>query len=445
MNATCFRCDWVGETGGAACPSCGAPIYRPTARDPERRAAPSPPSAIEVERPDHEEVTHPSVGRPVTTSPGAVLLIAGAVFSLIAFLLARGGLDPDPGPVVSPSQVPQETGGRLIYTVPVGGGMARMWRWDLVTDRVARGPLIREPLALVNVHSPTYGWLGITSDLGGGEREASFLDSLDPDAATESIGRGDIVTWTRRGGTVLLVERGAASGGCQRFVDVKAVNVGRAGRDIVLHDTICGDVLTAGRTSLGYFLTILGKDGVDVVGVGYQDAGVLLEDHGVIDVSPGGQMLVTPGTEFLPEPSSDAGPDEAPLRVAGTAFRYRLFGGPPVDLLADAAPLRIERVLAYGDGGTRALVIGSQGRDGAALWEVPLGIAGSAPAIPRFIVGIHGFTAAAYATDGTAFVITDARLWHLRDHRLTALDVPEGAPRPAGPLAWIVQEPKTAL
>jgi len=381
----------------------------------------------------------------VTTSPRAVILIAGAVFSLIAFLLARGGLDPAPGPAVSPSRVPEETGGRLIYTVPVTGGMARVWRWDLLTDRVAKGPLIRKPVGLVNVHSPTYGWLGITSDLGGGEKEASFLDSLDPDAATESIGRGDIVTWTRRGGTVLLVERGALFGRCQRIVDVTAVNVGRPGRETVLHDTICGDVLSAGRTSLGYFLTILGENGVDVVGVGYQDAGVLLEDHGVIDVSPGGQMLVTPGTEFLPEPSSDAGPDEAPLRVSGVAFRYRLFGGRPVDLLADAAPLRIERVLAYADAGTRALVIGSQGRDGAALWEVPLGIGGSDPAIPRYITQVLGDTAATYANDGTAFILTDTRLWHLRDYRLTALNVPEGAPHPQGPLAWIVQEPTTGL
>jgi hypothetical protein len=445
MNATCFRCDWIGETGDPDCPSCGAPLYRPADHAQERRAPPSPPPPMEIERPEHEVVAPPSEARPVTTSPGAVLLIAGAVFSLVAFLLARGDLDPAPGPVVSPSPGIQETGGRLVYTVPAGDGMARIWRWNLLTDRVAKGPLIRRPVALVNIRSAAYGWLGITSDAGGGGREASLLDSLDSDATTESVGRGDIVTWTREGGTVLLVDRGPLLDGCRRVVDVTAVNVEQRGRETVLHDTICGDVLSVGRTSLGYLLTILGEDGVDVVGAGYQDAGVVLRDHGVIDVSPGGQMLVTPAAEFLPERSSDEGPDAPPLRVSGSALRYRLFGGPPVDLLADAAPLRIERVLAYRDGGTWALVIGSQGPDGPALWEVPLGIAGSAPAIPRYIVGVRGFTAAAYANDGTAFVITDARLWHLRDHRLTAMRVPEGAPTPAGPLAWIVREPMTEL
>ena len=380
----------------------------------------------------------------MTTSPGAVLLIAGAVFSLVAFLLVRGDLDPAPGPVVSPSPGLQRTGGRLIYTVPVGDGMARVWRWNLLTDQVARGPLIRKPVALVNIRSAGYGWLGITSDEGSGERGASLLDSLDADAATESIGRGDIVTWTRQGSMVLLVDRGPLLDRCRRVVDVTAVNVEQRSRETIMHGTICGDVLSVGRTSLGYLLTMLGEDGVDVVGAGYEDSGVLLRDHGVIDVSPGGQMLVTPATEFLPEPSSER-PDDAPLRVSGSASRYRLFGGPPVDLLADAAPLRIDRVLAYRDGGTRALVIGSQGLDGPALWEVPLGIAGGAPSIPRYIVGVRGFTAAAYANDGTAFVIADGRLWHLREHRLTALRVPEGAPTPAGPLAWIVQEPVTEL
>jgi hypothetical protein len=234
-------------------------------------------------------------------------------------------------------------------------------------------------------------------------------------------------------------------GRCRRIVDVTAVNVGQPGRETLLHDTICGDVLSVGRTSLGYFLTILGKDGADVVGVGYDDAGVLLEDHGVIDVSPGGQMLVTPATEFLPDPFPDARSEEAPLRISGVASRYRLFSGPPVDLLADAAPLRIERVLAYADGGTRALVIGSQGRDLVALWEVPLGIGGSGPAIPRYIAQVLGYTTATYANDGTAFILTATRLWHLRDHRLTAMSVPKGAPNPSGPLAWIVHEPTTGI
>jgi hypothetical protein len=197
-------------------------------------------------------------------------------------------------------------------------------------------------------------------------------------------------------------------------------------------------------------LTRARPHGVDVVGAGYEDAGVLLRDHGVIDVSPGGQMIVTQSSEFFTAGSSaarfsDGGPDDPPLRVSGDASSYRLFGGPPVDLFADAAPLRIERVLAYTAAGTRALVIGSQGPDRPALWEVAIGMTGSEPGIPRYVGPVRGFTAAAYANDGTAFILTDARLWHFQDQRLTALEVPDGAPIPAGPIAWIVREPLTGL
>jgi hypothetical protein len=444
MTATCFRCDWEGETDGTACPRCGAPLYRPVPGERERRAAPPPTPAMVVVPVEGPAAPPPNEAGPARSSPRSILLIAGAVFAVLAFLLAQGDLEPGPPP--GPARaIPRETGGRLVYTVPVGDGMARLWRWNLSTDQVSKGPLVRAPLALINVRSATYGWLGITSDGGGGIREASLLDSFEPSAASESIGSGDIVTWTRRGETVLLVERGPLLDRCRRRVDVTAVNVGQPGRESILHDIICGDILSVGRTSIGYFLTVLGPEDVNVVGVGYEDAGILLRDHGVIDVTPGGQMLVTPATEFVPEQRSEDAVDEPPLRVSGEASRYRLFGGLPVDLLADAAPLRIERVLAYGDGGTRALVIGRQGPDRRALWELPLGISGSEPAIPRYVIEARGSTAAAYAIDGTAFVLTDSRLWHLRDHRLTALDVPEGAPRPDGPLAWIVREPITEL
>ena len=42
-----------------------------------------------------------------------------------------------------------------------------------------------------------------------------------------------------------------------------------------------------------------------------------------------------------------------------------------------------------------------------------------------------------YATGGWLYI--------LRDHILKLLVAPEGAPTPAGPLAWIVQEPFTEL
>ncbi|HEX5937492.1 MAG TPA: hypothetical protein VFZ75_07385 [Actinomycetota bacterium] len=382
--------------------------------------------------------------RVITSSPGPILAAVAAVFVLILLLLARGGSDPreGSGERVAPRSSPAPTGGRLIYAVPEGDGWARLWRWNLVTDEVRRGPRVPAPFALVNVRSPTYGWLGITSDVGG-SREAAILEGLDVATVPRPIGAGDLVTWTRRGSTVLLVDRGPVMGRCRRTVDVAAVDVEADDVRTVLRTTVCGDVLSVGRTSVGYFMTVADERTADVVGFGYEDAGVLLPDHGVIDVAPSGQMLVTPAQEFLP--AAPASPSEPPPAVTGAALRFRLFEGAPVDLQPGAVRLRILEVLAYTDAGTRALVIATQGPDRPALWEVSLGIGGIDPELPQYLLEAWGITEAAFANDGTAFVLTNGRLHHLRDHRLTPLELPHGAPRPAGPLAWIVREPTSGI
>lgn len=457
MNATCLRCDWEGETQDTACPRCGAPLYRPAPHDPEWRAAAQPgtPSPLPgpSEHPEPPSGSHetedwpPSPGRPVTTSARSVFLMVGVVFAVIVFLLARGGPDIEPRRVSPSPPGRQQTGGLLVYSVPDGRGAARLWRWNLLTGKVVKGPLIREPLTLVNVRSPTYGWIGLTSDLGNGVIEASVIDSLQPGAQADPIGRGDIVTWARQATSVVLVDRGPLLDGCRREVRVTATHLDIQEREIVLHETICGDILSAGRTSLGYFLTRQGLDGVDVVGAGYPDAGVLLRDHGVIAISPGGDLLVTPTTEFVPAvvPTRPARGDydPPPLRVAGAAAHFTQLGGGPEPYVVRGVPLRVDEVLAYARGATTALVIGRLGGDRPGLWEVPLGVPG--PEIPRYVADVEGFTAAAYANDGTGFAVTKGRLWRLRNHRLTPLDVPEGAPVPTGPLVWIVREPLTEL
>jgi hypothetical protein len=372
------------------------------------------------------------------------------VFAVLAFLLTGGGA-PDLLPRrVSPSPpARQQSGGLLVYAAPDGQGEARLWRWNLFTGTVAKGPLIREPVAMVNVGSPEDGFLGLTSDLGNGVHEAVVLDSLDPGAVVAPLGRADIVTWARQGASAIFIDRGPLLDGCRREISVSVERVGVEGRDFVMHDTICGDIISAGRTSIGYFLTQQRLGRVDVVGKGYPDAGELLEGYGVIAISPGGDMLVTPGTEFLPaivptRPTTHDY-DPPPFWVAGQAFAYQQFSGPPVPYLVQGVALRVDEVLGYGPGETTALVIGRLGGDRSGLWELPLGVARVESTTPRYVAEVGGLTAAAYANDGTAFVVTEGRLWRLRNHRLTPIDVPEGSPVPNGPLAWIVREPTADL
>jgi hypothetical protein len=390
-----------------------------------------------------------SEARPVTTSSRSVFAVVGAVFFAILVLLAHGSPDLGPSRLDPPLVTRGGPTGILVYAAADGGGAARLWRWNLASGEVKKGPLIPDPVELVNVRSPGFGWLGITSDRGRGVLEASVLDSLGVGAEPERLGRGTIVTWARQGATALLVDRRPRSGGCRRTVSLTAAHVDRPGPERVLRETLCGDVLSVGRTSIGHFLTRLGPGGVDVVGAGYSDAGVLLRDHGLIAVSPGGDMIVTPSADL---PSTDPAPAEggtgrrvSPLRVTGRASLYDQFRGPPVPYLVGGVPLRVDKVLAYGPGAWAALVVGRVGDGRPGLWELPLILSGDGSIRPRLVGSDGGSTFAAYANDGTAYVSTGGHLYLLRDHFLKLLDGPEGAPTPAGPLAWIVQEPFTEL
>ena len=443
MTATCLRCDRVGDSASASCPACGAPLYRsPPPRSVSRDR--TLPANVSLEA---DEDRAPSEARSVTTSSRSVFATVGTVFSVILVLLSRGGPHPDPrrdAPMVPPSG---QTG-ILVYATADRGGSARLWRWNLASDEVKRGPLIPDPLELVNVRSPGFGWLGITSDRGQGVLEASVLDSLEVEAEPERLGRGTIVTWARPG-EALLVDRGPPSEGCRRTVSVSAAHVDRPGRDRVSRETLCGDVLSVGRTSLGHFLTRLGPRGVDVVGAGYSDAGLLLSDHALISVSPDGDMIVTPsaGLPSIDPASAEgwSGSNPGPIGVTGRASLYGQFRGPPVPYLVGGAPLQVDEVLAYGPDAWVALVVGRVGDGRPGLWELPLLATGDRSIQPRWVGSDGGFTFAAYADDGTAYVATGGSLYVLQHHELKLINGPERAPTPAGPLAWIVQEPIAGL
>jgi hypothetical protein len=453
VTATCLRCDWVGDSASVPCPECGVPLYRTASLERRRRTAGRPATSPRGAGPEDllpreggplTEDRALSEARPVTTSRRSVYAGVGTVFLVILVLLAQGSSGPGPRRVDS-SSAPS---GILVYAVAHGRGPARLWRWNLVSGEVKRGPLITSPVEVVNVGSPSLGWLGITSDLGRGVLKASVLNSLEVEAEPVRLGRGTIVTWAQQGETALLVDRGPQRDGCRRTVAVSAAHVDRPGRERILRDVFCGDILSVGRTSVGHFITRLGPGGVDVVGAGYRDAGVLLVDHGLIAVSPGGDMIVTPSADL---PSTDPAPAAggtghmSSIRVAGRASLLNQFRGPPVPYLVRGVPLRVNVVLAYGPGASVALVVGRVGDGSPGLWELPLILSGDASIRPRLVGSDGGSTFAAYANDGTAYVATSGSVFILRHHVLKVLDGPEGAPTPAGPLAWIEQEPISDL
>ena len=167
MTATCLRCDRVGDSASASCPACGAPLYRsPPPRSVSRDR--TLPANVSLEA---GEDRAPSEARSVTTSSRSVFATVGTVFSVILVLLSRGGPHPDPRRD-APMVPPRGQTGILVYATADRGGSARLWRWNLASGEVKRGPLIPDPLELVSVRSPGSGWLGITSERGQGVLEA---------------------------------------------------------------------------------------------------------------------------------------------------------------------------------------------------------------------------------------------------------------------------------
>ena len=156
----------------------------------------------------HEDPTGAAAGTVTATSPAPVLVAVAAVFLVMRCCSRRADeTDGSVGPIEA-SVAPGRTGGRLIYAVPAGDGTARLWRWNPLGGEVTRGPVVRDPVALVNIVARVRM---AGRDVGGRRRirRAAVLDSLKPGSVARPVGGGDIVTWTKRGEMVLLVDRGS--------------------------------------------------------------------------------------------------------------------------------------------------------------------------------------------------------------------------------------------
>ena len=443
MRSLCFRCDWEGEAAGSTCPRCRAPLFHPAPPRPPRRAAAPKRCAIPTTHRSGrrgagvEADPEPNLDVRVPTSVRAVVWTVVAIVGAVAVALAggteRGRGSRSPFTAAGPS-------GIVVYAASDGAGAARLWLWHVATDEVTRGPAVPEPLELVSVGSPASGRIAFTSRAPGGTTEVAILDSLGPGARPRVVGRGDLVAWADDGDTAILVRRGPLEGTCRRRVSIAAVHPDTRGGERVLDDAICGKVLAVARTSLGYALTIARRWSADVVdadliGAGYRDAGLLLADHRLIGVAPDGEMLVTSVAGMRPSADGTGWP-------SGPVSSFRQFGGRPVPYTAGRDRLRVDRILAYAPGSTRALALGglaSGELDG--LWELPLQPSGEADRQARFVGAASGPVAATYGADGTGYVVIGGRIWTIRAHRLVFARSPVGAAVPDGPLVWLPWEP----
>jgi hypothetical protein len=363
----------------------------------------------------------------------AVVVLASLAAGALWLLAERR--TPGPAPV-SDSLL---RGGTLVYAVDEAPGWSRLWRWDLSNGSVRRGPRVRQPIELVNADGAEPGIVGVTSRAPDGDLIGSLLRFLSPSDGATPLVRGDLVTWGSRGASVVVVKRGPLLGPCRRHLAIVIKTIVPGLVEQQFDRTMCGDILSVGRDSNTTYFTWRRRDRVDLVSAGFGRTHHVLSDFALLSISPASDMLVVPA-DTLPTPAlslatlRDRG-DVPPPSIFGTSSFFRGLRGAPRPYRSGDDRLWIDKVLAWSRDSAVALVAGRlAGRLG--LYEIAAG-PGRRTDPPRWVGPIQGASWASFADDGLAFVWTDDRLFLTRGGGLEPLSIPDGAPRPDGPMVWL--------
>ncbi len=339
-----------------------------------------------------------------------------------------------------PRDAPLTGNGVLVYMSDIAGGGQRLWRWDLATGKVARGPLMQGTTELVDAYQALPGWIGVTSRLPDGRQQASVLRFLGPDDAPVSLATGDLVAWSAHGQSVAVLRRGPLADRCHREVSILLVNLVLNSRERPFHDdSLCGDVLSVGRAFASTYFTLEKNGQAEINFAGNGDPHPVLEGYSLISISAASDMIVTPGTGRDPQtiaPVRTRASEDPPMPfVHGAGLFWR--GRPdqaPVAYGTAESDMRIERVLAWSPDALHALVAGSVGqRQGLFLIEAG---PGETRRVPIYVGPVLGLTYGAITDEGTVLVVTDGSLFSWIDGVRRAVRLPEGAPAPTGPLVW---------
>jgi hypothetical protein len=405
-DAFCFRCEWHGRTWRGSCPRCGATLSA-AARQGQEPRDPRRTRGLWVEPQSPARAPRPS--RRVAGIAGMAAVAIG-----LGFLWARvPGVDE-----ARPASAAGRTG-TLIYASDSGAaGGQRLWKLDLSTGSIERGPKVPQVEEIVNASYPGIGWIGITSSGPDGDRRAYVLDGTAPGDRADLLGSGDLVAWGPSGQHVVIARRGRLMAGCRRHVTIQLITVeSREVERTFRRRDLCGDLVSVGRDTVATYFTRVSRDRLGIFYAGIGVAHSVLPDYALVSVSSTSDMLVT-------------GSEEA----EGTVLYWRGRGG-PVPLGTEAEDLVVARVLAWSPDGGQALVAGRLG-DRTGLFGIVAG-PGEEPREPTFVRGASGPSGAAFSDEGVAYLALSGGLFEYREGRLKLIDLPAGAPRPLGPVAWV--------
>jgi hypothetical protein len=358
----------------------------------------------------------PATGRVrgVASSLAIVLVAVGIAGWFAAHPAERAGDGP---------RLPPGLTGTLIYAVDRGDGTSRLWRWDLETGALRRGPDVTSPSELIDAYAANPGWVGVTSRAASGGSVASVLRFLEPQDVPVPLLRGDRIAWDGRGMTVAALREGELAGGCLHHVTIDLVRLATSERDRQYErDRLCGRITTLGRASLVTFFTLrrAGRTNVYFAGV---HAHRILRNHTMVSVSPTSDLLVVP---------TPGGPDT----YGDTSLFFRGLGDAgPIAYGTRARPFALDRVLAWTTDSLSAIVLGRWGElVGLFLLD---GGAGDGLDPPRYLGPSSGLAHAAFSQRDVGFVADGRVLSYVRDGVLVPLPLPPDAPAPDGPIVWI--------
>jgi hypothetical protein len=419
-NATCFRCDWKGDADGDACPSCGAPLYRrPPAGPAPPRTPPVPPPGTRPAgspRPEFLPLAAPEedpASRPARRSHAFVAFVALAALATASLWWFLRAHEVPPGAqAASPP-----ANGHLVYTAG-GQGADRLWTWDPRTGTATEGPAIDgEVVQLVSAQGALSGWLGVTTRATYGPLDASVLRTQEPDALPTHVLTGDLVAWGPNGATVVSADLGAPAEGCHTSLVVDRERLDRGPYERVFRRTrFCGEIPTLAQTLASTYFTWVREDGTGIFFLGNGELHVTLRGWALLSVSPTSDLLVRPA------------------EGEGTSLFWRGAIVPDPYQGGGVSPVVVSEVLTWTTGADGALVIATvEGVRGLYLLD-------TTPGGSRSPLYVGPATTPAFATaafDGSIYVAMQNRLLVYRAGGLSEIDLPAGAPHPAGPIAWM--------
>ena len=406
-DAVCFRCDWQGRRLGRACPNCGAALFRPADRAPDR--------------PDASDEAVRSTGDPRDGQGGSRAALAMVVVLALVAVAAFELLLADEPDRARPSAEERAAGGRLVIVAGTGGD-ASIWVLDLASGGSRRGPRVpSRVLELVDVSAAELGAIGIERRLPDGRTGVAVLQAVERGADPERLGRGDLVAWGPDGRSVVFATNRPRSGGCSRvrirLVAVRTREVGWALDD----PGFCGPVVSISRSAAATYFTAPSGDRTGVyltgsVGVPH----LMFDDVAMVSASPPAAFLLAPS-------AGEADPGPAVLGWQGV--------GGPMTVGRGNDPLVIERVLAWSPDGAEVALVGSVGET-TGVFRLDAG-SGTGVREPELVLGSADVLDASFGLDGSLYLTRPDGIVVQRAGSISRLPLPDGARGATGPILWI--------